>query len=225
MRTKKLGKLGVFKNPENACVFSKRLLLRPLVLSDFEQWSEVRTSNHNWLVVWEPTRNPLSDDPSIYKDAFRHRCEMWSREADSGRAYQFGIFLPGSPEQFIGEINVSAIHRGVSQSCSLGYWVSEKHAGNNYMPEAVAAVLRFAFEVLKLHRVQIAIVLRNNPSLRVAEKLELRKEGVAERYLEINGVWEDHYVFAITLEEYLERQAELFDKWLPEDVKSNRESI
>ena len=64
---------------------------------------------------------------------------------------------------------------------------------------------RFAFEELRLHRLQIAIIPRNASSRRVMEKLSYREEGVAERYLEINGVWEDHVRYAITVEEWAER--------------------
>ncbi|MEY2568456.1 MAG: [ribosomal protein S5]-alanine N-acetyltransferase, partial [Actinomycetota bacterium] len=90
----------------------------------------------------------------------------------------------------------------------------EDQAGHGYMPESVVVVLRFAFEELSLHRVQIAIIPRNEPSRRVVGKLDLREEGVALRYLEINGAWEDHVRYAITSEEWAERRDELVDTWL-----------
>ena len=73
---------------------------------------------------------------------------------------------------------------------------------------------RFAFEELRLHRIQIAIIPRNTASRRVVEKLEIREEGVAERYLEINGVWEDHVRYAITAEEWEQRRDELLTAWI-----------
>jgi ribosomal-protein-alanine N-acetyltransferase len=73
---------------------------------------------------------------------------------------------------------------------------------------------RFAFEDLGLHRVQISIIPRNSASRRVVEKLGLRAEGVAERYLEINGTWEDHIRFAITSEEWSARRDELLRDWI-----------
>jgi ribosomal-protein-alanine N-acetyltransferase len=82
------------------------------------------------------------------------------------------------------------------------------------MPECVAVVARFAFEDLRLHRLQIAIIPRNANSRRVMEKLELREEGTALRYLEINGVWEDHVRYALTSEEWEARRAELTAGWL-----------
>ncbi len=82
------------------------------------------------------------------------------------------------------------------------------------MSECVATVARFAFEDLRLHRLQIAIIPRNTNSRRVMEKLGLREEGVARRYLEINGIWEDHVRYAITSEEWDDRRAELEQNWL-----------
>jgi [ribosomal protein S5]-alanine N-acetyltransferase len=74
--------------------------------------------------------------------------------------------------------------------------------------------LRFAFEQLGLHRVEISIIPRNAPSRRVAEKLDVRLEGIAERYLEIDGQWEDHVRYAMTSEEWQQRGAALVEAWL-----------
>jgi ribosomal-protein-alanine N-acetyltransferase len=78
----------------------------------------------------------------------------------------------------------------------------------------VVLVTRYAFDQLRLHRVQVSIVPRNIASRRVMEKLKFRDEGIAERYLEINGVWEDHVRYAMTFEEWVERRDELVDAWL-----------
>ena len=77
------------------------------------------------------------------------------------------------------------------------------------MPEAVAVILRFAFDELGLHRVEAAIVPRNAKSRRVADKLGLRDEGTSQRFLQIRGTWEDHVRYAITTEEWAERRDEL----------------
>ena len=73
---------------------------------------------------------------------------------------------------------------------------------------------RFAFEELHLHRLEICIVPRNTNSRRVMEKLGLREEGVALRYLEINGTWEDHVRYGLTAEEWAVRREELATAWL-----------
>jgi ribosomal-protein-alanine N-acetyltransferase len=82
------------------------------------------------------------------------------------------------------------------------------------MPESLVTLARWAFGELRLHRLQIAIIPRNDRSRRVVDKLGVRSEGVAERYLEINGVWEDHVRYAITAEEWAERGDQLVATWL-----------
>lgn len=133
------------------------------------------------------------------------------RERQLGTGYGFGIFVDGA---FAGEINISSVQRGPFQSAYVGYWIDERHAGHGYVPEAVVLICRFAFEELHLHRIQISIIPRNAASRRVVEKLDLRFEGIAERYLEINGTWEDHMRFAITAEEWDERADELVRDWI-----------
>ena len=190
----------------------KRIVLRPLRAEDHVAWHEVRTRCRDWLVKWEP-RPQGAPYPSEDRATFAARCAMRERERQLGTGYSFGIFIDGS---FAGEINLSSVQRGAFQSGYIGYWMDEARAGNGYVPEACVVLFRFVFEQLRLHRVQISIVPRNQPSRRVARKLGLRAEGVAIRYLEIDGHWEDHVRYAITTEEWSERRAELVSGWLGE---------
>ncbi|MGZ4760351.1 MAG: GNAT family N-acetyltransferase, partial [Acidimicrobiales bacterium] len=143
--------------------------------------------------------------------AFAVRCSARQRERQLGTGFGFGIFADGN---FRGEINVSSVQRGPFQSAYVGYWIDEKLAGNGYTPEAVVVLLRLVFDELHLHRVQIAIIPRNTASRRVVEKLKIREEGVALRYLEINGNWEDHVRYAVTAEEWAERREDLLNEWI-----------
>ena len=192
-------------------LFGRRVLLRPVVASDFPAWQEVRRRNAEWLTKWEAQRLPGQPDVIEDRDAFAVRCSARQRERQLGTAFGFGVFVAGD---FAGEINLTAIQRGPFQSAYVGYWIDEKHAGNGYMPEALVVLTRFAFDELQLHRIQIAIIPRNLASRRVVEKLEIREEGVAVRYLEINGVWEDHVRYAITTEEWDTRREQLSRDWL-----------
>ncbi|MEY2569156.1 MAG: [ribosomal protein S5]-alanine N-acetyltransferase [Actinomycetota bacterium] len=189
----------------------RRVLLRPLAPADFEQWREVRTRCREWLTRWEPRPLPGHPDASEDRRAFAAQCGARERERQLGTGYGFGIFVEG---RFAGAINLSSIQRGPFQNAYVGYWIDEGQAGQGYMPESVVVILRFAFEELSLHRVQIAIIPRNGPSRRVAGKLQLREEGTAQRYLEINGAWEDHVRYGITAEEWSARRDELSAKWL-----------
>ncbi len=199
----------------------RRVLLRPLVLSDFDAWREVRQRNREWLLKWEPKPPPGQPDDTESKPAFNARCGAREREWQLGTGYGFGIFVghalapPHGPAWALaGEINLSGVQRGPFQNAYVGYWMDEARAGNGYVPESLATVARFAFDDLRLHRLQVAIIPRNRASRRVAEKLELREEGVAVRYLAINGRWEDHIRYALTSEEWAQRGTELVERWI-----------
>ncbi|MDA8368018.1 MAG: GNAT family protein [Actinomycetota bacterium] len=188
----------------------RRIKLRTLADYDYAAWVEVRRRCHDWLVPWEP--RPQGAPPAPEDAAsFSTRCAMRERERQMGTGYGFGIFAGG---HFLGEVTLSSIQRGPFQNGFVGYWVDRDYAGQGIVPEAVVAVLRFAFDTLALHRIEISIIPRNHASRRVVEKLGLRSEGVAERFLEINERWEDHMRFAITAEEWAERRGELIRAWL-----------
>ncbi|MBA3281009.1 MAG: GNAT family N-acetyltransferase [Acidimicrobiia bacterium] len=192
-------------------LFGHRVMLRPIVLSDFAPWREVRQRCGEWLTMWEPRRLPHQADATQDRDAFALRCSARQRERQLGTGFGFGIFTEG---QFCGEINLSSIQRGPFQSAYVGYWIDQERAGQGLMPEALVVLARFAFDDIHLHRVQVSIIPRNTASRRVVDKLGLRQEGIAEKYLEINGVWEDHIRYALTAEEWEERRHDLEAAWL-----------
>ena len=196
----------------------RRVRLRPLQEGDFDDWYEVRTRCRDWLLPWEP-RPAGAPYPSEDKTSFLARCSMRERERQLGTGYGFGIFAGG---RFVGEINLSSIQRGPFQNAYVGYWVDQLQAGRSYVPEACVVLFRFAFEELDLHRLQVAIIPRNRPSRRVAQKLWLRGEGIALRYLEIDGRWEDHVRYAITREEWGERRERYVRQWLSESGAHNQ---
>ena len=127
-------------------LFGKRVMLRPLVLSDFSAWREVRLRCADWLLKWEPQRLPHQPDTTQDRDAFAVRCSARQRERQLGSGYGFGIFVDGA---FCGEINLSSIQRGPFQNAYVGYWIDEKWAGQGIMPESVIVLARFAFEELR----------------------------------------------------------------------------
>jgi len=186
-------------------------MLRPLDPHDFSDWREVRVRNEDWLLPWEPIRQPTMPDLSRDRGAFAARCAARDGERSTDHAYPFGVFVD---HRFAGEVNINNVVRGALQSASIGYWIDRARAGHGYIAESVVVLTRFAFEQLKLHRLEICIVPRNTNSRRVVEKLRFRNEGVAEGLLEIAGTWEDHVRYAITAEEWANRSDELTADWL-----------
>jgi ribosomal-protein-alanine N-acetyltransferase len=188
----------------------RRVVLRTMTEQDYEAWYEVRTRCREWLLKWEPRSahaTHLADD----QRRFASRCAIRERERQMGTGFGFGIFLDG---RFLGEITLSSIQRGPLQSAFVGYWIDEAVAGQGLMPEAVVTLLQYSFESLRLHRIEVNIIPRNAASRRVVEKLSIRFEGIAERYLEIDGAWEDHARYAITAEEWGDRAPELVANWM-----------
>ncbi len=171
--------------------------LRPPRLRDGRQWSEVRLRNEMWLLKWEPTsphgwfeRNSLSAWPPLLS-ALR-------KAGRSGTMLPFVIIYGG---RLVGQVNVSNVVHGVLRSCTVGYWVDRAVAGRGIVPTALALVIDHCFSAVGLHRVEVDIRPENAASLRVVEKLGLRREGYYERFLDIDGGWRDHVAFAITADE------------------------
>jgi ribosomal-protein-alanine N-acetyltransferase len=189
-----------------------RVLLRPLRVDDWEAWREVRIRCRQWLERWEPRPEPGSADPALDREAFRARCGAWDRQRHFDAAYGFGLFLLDG--RFAGEVSLGSVQRGPFQMGYVGYWIDEALAGLGYVPEGVVLMMRHAFDVLQLHRLEAAIVPRNAASRRVADKLGLRDEGIAVRFLQIQGVYEDHVRYAITFEEWQERGHELVARFV-----------
>jgi len=166
-------------------------------LRDGRAWSEVRLRNEQWLATWEPT--------SEHSWAERHAVSAWPAlhsalraGARKGTALPFVVTYGG---RLAGQINVSNIVHGALRSCTVGYWVDGALAGREITPTALALVIDHCFGPVGLHRVEVDIRPENKASLRVVEKLGLRREGYYERFLDIDGGWRDHAAFAVTVEE------------------------
>ncbi|HSM19752.1 MAG TPA: GNAT family protein [Hyphomicrobiales bacterium] len=173
-------------------LYGNGVYLRTPQMSDYGQWALLREESRGFLVPWEPTWP--SDD--LTRAAFRRRLRRYYRDIREGEAYPFFIFRQ-SGDALVGGLTVSNVRRGVTQSCSLGYWVGEPHARQGVMSAAVAAVVGYAFDTLRLHRIEAACLPDNVASIRLLEKAGFSREGMARRYLRINGAWRDHLLFAL----------------------------
>lgn len=145
--------------------------------------------------------SPLQVDSQFSLDAQHDAIELARNEAAADQAYRFGIFHQTS-DQLIGQINLTGIIRGVFHNALLGYSMDERFQGYGYMTEAVKLCMDAAFLHLQLHRVQAAVMPHNKGSVRVLQKNKFTEEGYARKYLKINGVWEDHLLFALISDDW-----------------------
>lgn len=169
--------------------------LRPMRYSDATRWREVRQRNREWLVPWDATVPPGTEDrPATFREVVR----TMRRQAKRGASLPFALEVD---QHFAGQVTVNNVVRGSAQMASIGYWLDQRYAGRGVMPRAVALVIDHCFFEVGLHRIEIAIRPENSNSLRVVEKLGLGEVGFAPRFLHIDGQWRDHRVFAVTREE------------------------
>ena len=170
---------------------TERLTLRLPVHGDYRSWSELRRISHGFLTPWEPT---WSDD-HLTRRAFT------SRVSWAARCFKLDTALPlfiirRSDNELIGAITLDNIRRGPAQAGTLGYWVGAPHARQGYMREAIAAVVHHAFTTLDLSRIEAACLPENAASRGVLERSGFKYEGVAQSYLQINGRWRNHVLYA-----------------------------
>ncbi len=161
-------------------------------MSDFAGWASLREQSREFLTPWEPTW----PDDDLTKSAFRLRIRRFQEEIAAGTGYPFFIFR-GSDNRIVGGITLGNIRRGVGQSGMIGYWSGAPFAGKGYMTEALSLVIPFAFDQLRLHRLEAACIPHNVRSIRLLEKAGFQREGLLRSYLKINGFWQDHLLFAL----------------------------
>jgi ribosomal-protein-alanine N-acetyltransferase len=179
---------------------TSRLILRPPRTQDVAEVRRVMRYNQVHLKPWNPAPRPGEDPTSITE--ISNTLLRQRREWKSGRTFAFMLSPKEDPSRFIGKIALNGVMRGAMHGAYLGYWMDVDHQNGGLCTEGIRAVMDFAFGPAALHRLQAAIMPRNARSLRVIEKLGFRREGYAERYLQIAGRWEDHILFARTSEEH-----------------------
>ncbi len=181
---------------ENLSLLGRKIWLRPPSSFDYGQWAELRARSREHLTPWEPlwARDELS------RSAFRRRLRHYQRDLREDHGYAFFIFTRDD-DALAGGITLSNVRRGVAQTASLGYWIGAPYNGLGFMTDAVETVCAFAFEELMLHRVEAACLPTNKGSQKVLERNGFRHEGMARDYLKINGVWQDHLLFALLAED------------------------
>lgn len=168
---------------------TERLALRPARLSDFPAWARARRESRDFLTPWEPT---WSAD-HLTRRSFRNRVTWARRAIRMERAWPFMIF---AEDELVGAVTLDNARRGPAQTASVGYWIAAAHVRRGYMREALSEVVRFAFDDIDLGRVEAGCLPENKASRALLEACGFKYEGVAQAYLQIDGRWRDHVLYA-----------------------------
>lgn len=178
--------------------------------SDEAEYVALREASKEHLEPWEPLP-PAGLDPAP-SAAFERILDS----CNTDRARRFLICLNdggGTGGTIVGQCSLGEIIRGPLQQAFMGYWIGRAFAGKGYMTAALRLNLAYAFDGLGLHRVEANIQPQNGPSLAVARKIGMRREGYSPRYLQIAGRWADHERWAMTVEDYRELRAAGPGEW------------
>jgi ribosomal-protein-alanine N-acetyltransferase len=167
------------------------VVLRAPDVSDYAPWAALREQSRPFLTPWEPTW-PADD---LTRGAFRRRLKRYAEDQRSDLAYAFFLFRQ-SDDALVGGLTLANVRRGVAQTGSLGYWMGEPFVQRGYMRAAVKALVPFAFNTLRLHRLEAACIPTNKASISLLETTGFLREGYAREYLCINGMWQDHLLYA-----------------------------
>ena len=178
-------------------ITGQKVILRPPQYSDWKAWADERKKNKLYLQPWEP----LWSINELERSSFVKRVRMFERLSHNDQAYSFLIFTSDN-EDFIGEVNISNVQRGIIQSCTIGYWIAKDCEGKGMMSESLELVKEFIFNELKLHRIEAACLPHNIPSLKLLLKNGFIKEGTARKLLKINDKWQDHTVLSFILDDF-----------------------
>ena len=170
---------------------TERLTLRPPQMTDFRAWSGLRGTSAEFLIPWEPEWAP----DHLSRKGFTNRVYWAQRSINNGSAVPLFLFRRRD-EALVGAITLDNIRRGPAQAGTLGYWIGAPYARQGYMREAIAGITHHAFERLGLSRLEAACLPENNASRRLLETCGFKYEGVAQSYLQINGRWRTHVLYA-----------------------------
>lgn len=170
---------------------TERLTLRPPIHSDFRPWAALRHQSMEFLTPWEPA---WAED-HLGRKSFTNRVYWAQRSINNGHALPM-FLIRREDEALLGAITLDNIRRGPAQAGTLGYWIGEQFARQGYMRESIQAMVHYAFHQLDLSRIEAACLPENKPSRGVLEKCGFKYEGVAQSYLQIDGRWRTHVLYA-----------------------------
>ena len=170
---------------------TERLTLRLPAHQDFRSWAALRDVSTDHLTQWEPVRSP----DHLSRRAYTNRVYWAARAFGQGTALPL-VLIRREDQALVGAITLDHIRRGPVQAGTLGYWIGAPFKRHGFMREAIQSVVHHAFTVLDLSRLEAACLPENAASRGVLEACGFKYEGVAQSYLQINGRWRTHVLYA-----------------------------
>ena len=151
---------------------TERLKIRLPLVADIPEVIRYYGDNRDHLQPFSPTFAPDFLDQVVWLEQVRIR----SSEFDAAESFRAFLFERSSPERIVGNLNLTQVHRGASQSCVLGYNLASEEQGKGYMTEAVRGAVDFAFGKWRLHRVAASYMPHNTRSAAVLERCGFQVE-------------------------------------------------
>ncbi|MCF6344798.1 MAG: GNAT family N-acetyltransferase [Devosiaceae bacterium] len=191
---------NLFSSSPTPTFSNNNIFLRFAQKNDYKEWSSLRLKNMDYLAPFEPKwhKSDLSES------AFIKRLFHYENHAKTKTEFQFFIFLQNKGiKTLVGAISLSNIRYNAARHVTLGYWVSEEESNKGIISKSVKLILPFIFNSLQLVRVHAACLPHNIASRKLLEKNGFEEEGYSKDYLQINGIWQDHVLYALTREKYL----------------------
>ena len=166
--------------------------IRFLATDDATVISDFYLSNKAHLHIWEPLR----EEGYHSTDAWKLRLQQYERELAEGQSAHFISFNPLDNE-IVAICSLTNIVRGPFLACHMGYAVSKRYQGQGLMQKLCNHAIDYAFAELQLHRIMANYMPCNQRSEALLRRLGFVKEGLARKYLKINGSWEDHVLTSL----------------------------
>lgn len=175
---------------------TSRLILRFPRESDSHLLHAFEQRNQEHLAPWRTVPIDLKMD-------YQALIKNWKEQEQAGSFLRFFIFLKDDQKQnIIGRCNFSQIFRGPFQACYMGYDIDKAYEGKGLMVEGIQKAIQYMFQEQNLHRIMANYVPSNDRSAKLLQNLGFKIEGKAEKYLLINGKWEDHILTSLTNDQW-----------------------
>ena len=172
---------------------SERLLLREFTLDD---WSAVNAYTSDPRVVQYMLFGPTTESQTREYLAQG----MATAAQQPRRIYELAVVLRAE-NHLIGTVTL-ALDPDERRHASFSYLLHPQYWGKSYATEAMQTLIDFGFSVLQLHRLEDTCDPRNQASIRVMEKLGMRREGHLRETIWKDGQWHDQYIYAILAHEW-----------------------